>query len=177
MTLPAVRALPQTHRQKQGVDLNHRPPGYEPSELPDCSTLPQGTRGSPGGRSSVSLTSRRSRPSIRTDGDGQPPPLLGRSRARFTTQREPTRAVCHRSSDASSLGGPGERLTHANVSISGQHCAYPLIARQAPTRRWGSRRDGSGVRTARDRIQKAQGGREDHVPPRVGSDARRCASR
>ena len=23
----------------QGVDLNHRPPGYEPDELPDCSTL------------------------------------------------------------------------------------------------------------------------------------------
>ena len=23
----------------QGADLNHRPPGYEPDELPDCSTL------------------------------------------------------------------------------------------------------------------------------------------
>ena len=22
----------------RGVDLNHRPPGYEPDELPDCST-------------------------------------------------------------------------------------------------------------------------------------------
>jgi hypothetical protein len=24
----------------QGRDLNPRPPGYEPGELPDCSTLP-----------------------------------------------------------------------------------------------------------------------------------------
>ena len=23
----------------QGMDLNHRPPGYEPDELPNCSTL------------------------------------------------------------------------------------------------------------------------------------------
>ncbi len=26
----------------QGWDLNPRPPGYEPDELPDCSTLRQG---------------------------------------------------------------------------------------------------------------------------------------
>jgi hypothetical protein len=25
----------------QGRDLNPRPPGYEPGELPDCSTLPR----------------------------------------------------------------------------------------------------------------------------------------
>ena len=29
-------------KRLQGWDLNPRPPGYEPDELPDCSTLRQG---------------------------------------------------------------------------------------------------------------------------------------
>jgi hypothetical protein len=34
--LPTV--LGQQSRWLRGVDLNHRPLGYEPNELPDCST-------------------------------------------------------------------------------------------------------------------------------------------
>ena len=41
----AVRAVSPSRPKKviwvRGVDLNHRPPGYEPDELPDCSTPQQ----------------------------------------------------------------------------------------------------------------------------------------
>ena len=33
--------FPQLPTRLQGWDLNPRPPGYEPDELPDCSTLRQ----------------------------------------------------------------------------------------------------------------------------------------
>ena len=46
----------------RGVDLNHRPLGYEPNELPDCST-PQSYRNvtASSGQILVALLSRQSR--------------------------------------------------------------------------------------------------------------------
>ena len=38
MTGPAVTSLFSMSAWLRGVDLNHRPLGYEPNELPDCST-------------------------------------------------------------------------------------------------------------------------------------------
>ena len=39
MTQPRVILPQKNSRGLQGRDLNPRPPGYEPDELPDCSTL------------------------------------------------------------------------------------------------------------------------------------------
>ena len=53
----------------RGVDLNHRPLGYEPNELPDCSTPHEKNnsvveRGQTGRRSIVGFLSRKSRKPI-----------------------------------------------------------------------------------------------------------------
>jgi hypothetical protein len=36
--LGTTPVVPQIRKWLRGVDLNHRPLGYEPNELPDCST-------------------------------------------------------------------------------------------------------------------------------------------
>ena len=38
LELGTTPVVPQIRKWLRGVDLNHRPLGYEPNELPDCST-------------------------------------------------------------------------------------------------------------------------------------------
>jgi hypothetical protein len=38
LELGTTPVVPQICKWLRGVDLNHRPLGYEPNELPDCST-------------------------------------------------------------------------------------------------------------------------------------------
>src|SRR5262249_18661710 len=160
--------LPEQTSPLRGVDLNHRPRGYEPRELPDCSTPRRGCYRAPDPLSSNAGPSRRECATADT-GRAHPvpraPAALTQMRAeRPKFVRERARLAHGRAWERGLLCGgtlsAGRRNAHATQIIPHARRARGLSGRSAALDRLG----GLWLRQARSTPRQ-------HPPVRGGTHA------